>query len=224
MLNKLSNVNISFKSGWNNPVESISHLDVRYTTPESRANTITILGSSRSSDNILDSMDLCSKMTKDLVVNGYNILTGCCDRGIMGAAYSAAMKNSTKDIHTGKPLQNLAIIMDPAWGDEDLVNCVTIGKATSEGDRILKFGKASDTFVVFPGRATTLQEAVSLIQQNDYAPKGEPLKKIVLVGKDFFDGLVQQYKKLFTSKLLKHSPDELFRVLNSKKQILREII
>jgi len=224
LLSRIYLNNITFKSNFNEAFKAIPSLDEKYTTQESKAKTITILGSSKSTDAILESMDLCSKVTKDLVLSGYNILSGCGSNGIMGAAYNAAKENSIKDIKTGKPLQNLSVIMDPPWGDENIDDCIPIGKATSEAERIaIKFKKASDTFVIFPGSATTLEEATSLIQQNEYAPKNEQLKKIILVGKEFFSGLTLQYQKLFDSKLLKHSPEELFKVLNSKDEILKEI-
>lgn len=225
MLNSLSlNIgkNIKFK-GFQEDLEAIPPLEEKYTTAESKANTVTVLGSSKATDSILDSMDLCSKVTKDLVQGGYSILTGCGSNGIMGSAYNAAKENSAKDIKTGKPSQNLAIIMEPAWGDEDLENCTAIGKTKSEAERIVKFRNTSDNFLVFPGSATTMQEAVSLIQQNEYSPKNEPLKKIILVGRDFFAGLAKQYQNLYDSKLLKHSPDELFKVVDTEPEILNEL-
>ena len=224
MLSRVSLSSTTFKSNFNGMFDKIPALDERYTTAESKAKTITVLGSSKSTESILDAMDLCSRLTKDLVLNGYNILSGCGSSGIMGAAYNAAKENSIKDLKTGKPIQNLSVIMDPPWGDENIEDCIPIGKATSEAERIsAKFKKASETFVIFPGSATTLEEATSLIQQNEYAPKNEPLTKIILVGKEFFGGLTQQYQKLFDSKLLKHSPEELFKVLNTKDEILKEI-
>ena len=198
-------------------------MNEKYTTLESKANTVTIMGSSKDTDGILDAMDLCSKVTKDLINIGYNINTGCGAKGIMGAAYNAAKENSAIDNETGKPLQNLSILVEPVWGDEDIENCVPIGKATSESDRIEKFGKTSNTFLIFPGSATTLLEASSLIQKNEYAPKNEPLKKLILVGEDFFAGTVKQYQSLYDAKLLKHTPDELFKVVDTKGEILNEL-
>ena len=225
MLNKIFFNNITFKSSFDDSFDSVpTRINKKYTNAKSRAKTITVLGSSRTKDSILESMELCSKVTKDLVLNGYNILSGCGSDGIMGAAYNAAKENSIKDLKTGKPLQNLSVLMVPPWGDENIKDCITIGKAKSENERIAKkFAKASNTFVIFPGSATTLEEATSLIQQNEYAHNNVKLKKIILVGKEFFSGLTQQYQKLFDSKLLKHSPDELFKVLNTKDEILKEI-
>ena len=219
MLSRI-NTSISFKSS--DLFKNIPSLNPEYTQEENKAKTVTILGSSKATDAILDSMDLCSKVTKDLINNGYNILTGCGAYGIMGAAYNAASENSVKDIETGKPKQNLAIVMEPAWGDEDIEHCIPIGKSTSESDRIDKFSKTSNTILVFPGSATTIQEATSLIQKNEYT-KNEPLKKIILVGQKFFEGLKLQYDQLAEAKLLKHKPEELFTVVNSEEEILEQI-
>ena len=209
---------VSFKQ--NNHFASIPNLNEKYTTATSKAETIVIWGSSKETDSILKSMNLCSKTTKDLISQGYNILTGCGSNGIMGSAYKSAAKYSNKDIKTQKPTQNLAIVVEPAWGDEDINNCIAIGKAQSETDRIEKFRKTADTFVIFPGSATTIQEAATIIQKNEYSSGDEPLKKIILVGKDFFSGLNEQYQKLFEYKLLKHSPKDLFTIADTEEEIL----
>ena len=222
MLSALPKINISFKSN-SDVLERIPTLDERYTTAESKAKTVTILGSSKTSDSILSAMNLCSRLTKDLVAKGYNIQTGNGKYGIMGSAYRTAQKASACDIFSHKPTQNLAIVTDPLYGIEDLKNCTLIGKATSEADRIDKFSKTSDTFVIFPGSAATLQEAASLIRQNEYMPPDKPLKKIILVGKKYFAGIAQQYRQIFNSKLLKHKQKELFKVLDTKDEVLKEI-
>ena len=169
-------------------------------------------------------MDLCSETIKAIVRSGRNILSGCGADGIMGVTYNTARKYSKTDPDTGKPLQNLAIVVEPPWGDEDVENCIPIGKAESEADRISKFADTSDSFIVFPGSVTTLQEAVSLIQKNEFMPKDKPLKKIILVGSNFFAGLKMQYDKLFKSGLLVyHSPEELFTICDTIDEILREL-
>jgi len=196
-------------------------LNPNYTTPESKAKTVTILGSSKTSDALSEYMDLCSKVTKSLMENGYNIVSGCGANGIMGATYKAAKDNSLKDSF-GKPLQNLAIVVEPAWGDEDIENCIPVGKATSESDRISKFCKVSDHFIVFPGGESTLLETTSLIQKNKYPEKGEPFKRIILVGQQIFSGLVNQYQSFFELGTVSKPPEQLFKVLNSEKEILKE--
>jgi len=217
MLNMVSPINVSFKGTFQETFNETPSLNKKYTTLENKAKTITVLGSSKTRDSILDSMDLCSKVTKDLVLSGNNILTGCGLGGIMGSAYNAAKENSVIDIKTGKPSQNLVILAQPEWHTEDIENCTIIGKANTEAGRIEKFGKTSDTYLIFPGSSTTMQEAVSLIQKNEHPSNNEPLKK------DFFAGLKKQYQILDEAKLLAHKPDELFKVVDTEGEILNEL-
>jgi len=201
--------------------KNIPSLNPFYVTEQSKDNTIAIFGSSKDTDGILNAMDLCSRTTKSLVEMNYNILTGCGTNGVMGRAFTAAKENSLIDQKTGKPKQNLTIVMDPPYGDEDIENSIPIAKANSELDRIDKFSKTANSFVIFPGSATTISEATTLIQQNEYT-KEKP-KKIILVGKDFFAGLNKQYQALAEAKLLKHKPEELFKVVDTEKEILKEL-
>jgi len=201
--------------------KNIPDLNPNYTTKKSKDNTIGILGSSKETDAILNAMDLCSETTRTLVNMHYNIVTGCGTNGIMGKAFQAAKENSLIEEETGKPKQNLTIIMNPPYGDEDITNSVPIAKANSELDRIDKFSKTANSFIIFPGSATTISEAAALIQQNEYT-KEKP-KKIILVGNDFFAGLNKQYQALANAKLLKHKPEELFKVVDTEKEILKEV-
>ncbi len=219
----INKINLVSFSGNSTGFANVPYLDKKYTTQENRGKTVAILGSSKQTDAILNSMDLCSKTTKDLIKSGHNIVTGCGSNGIMGAAYDSAKTYSKKDTEKGQPIQNLAIVMEPAWGDEDLENCIPIGKAKSEEERINKFTKTADTFVIFPGSATTIQEAVSLIQKNEYKSKDQPAKKIILVGKEFFSGLEKQYNKLYESKLLRSDPENLFSIVDTEEEILDAI-
>lgn len=192
-----------------------------YKTPKSRANTVVVLGSSRAADDILEYMDICSNSVKSMVLSGKNILTGCGTKGIMGSAFYSAKEYSVKN-NAGKPIQNLAIITEPLWGDEDLENCITIASAKSEADRIEKFAEVADTMIIFPGSAGTLQEATTLISKNYYG-KPEDKKKIILVGKHFFKGLIEQYNKLYAAGLIKYKPSELFTVVDNEEQLAQLI-
>jgi hypothetical protein len=60
-----------------------------------------------------------------------------------------------------------------------------------------------------------------LIAKNAYRGKA-PLKRIILVGRDFFGGLSQQYQRLFADGLLKEAPEALFRVVDSLDEILSD--
>ena len=185
---------------------------------QKKPDTVVVLGSAKSSNAIMDYMQMCSDVTKAIVLSGNNVLHGCGKYGIMGSTYKSALENSTKD-RAGKPRQNLAIIKNPLYGDEDLENCVIKGVASSEAERIEMFLGAADKILIFPGGATTIQEIVTLIAENNHTPISQR-KKIVLIGKDYFDGLIKQYDKLYESGLLNDKPENLFTVANSEEEIL----
>lgn len=227
---------ISFRSGFSGTISE------KYTDhPE---DTVAVLGSSNSIDDInsrlkntplddkarkesadkmLSYMDLCSNSTKALVLSGKNLVHGGCGYpyGMMGAAYESGAKYSRID-EDGKPAQNLAILTDPSWGNEDPNRCVVIATAKGEADRIEGFAQVADNILIFPGGTGTLQEAATFISENHYG-KPEDRKNIILVGKEFFKGISEQYDTLYKSGLIKCPPEELFTVVDSKEEIL-EII
>ena len=206
-------------------IDALRHvppLDSVYTAPKMREKAVVILGSSKTTEPLMEYMELCSDTTKELVKNGYNIVTGCGTKGIMGAAYYAAKEASALDMN-GKPVQNLAILVDPLWGDENLRDCLLIGKASSESERIVKFTKVADNFVIFPGGTTTLQEAATLIRYNVHSEENK-FKKIILVGKDFFAGLKNQYESMAKMRFLKKVPDYFFKILSEKNEIVNAIL
>ncbi len=192
-----------------------------YKTQQSKSNTVAVLGSSKATNDILKYMDMCSSSVKNMILGGKNIITGCCTLGIMGAAFNTAKQCSKKN-EEGKPVQNLAIVTKPLWGDEDLDNCVILASANSEAERIEMFSEVADTMVLFVGSAGTLQEATTLISKNYYGKK-EDKKKIILVGKDFFKGLIEQYNKLYETGLIKCKPSELFTVVDSEEELAQII-
>ncbi len=203
-------------------LRNIPSLDNRYTKSEMKAKAVVVLGSSKTTEPLMEYMELCSQTTKALVQNGYNIVTGCGTKGIMGAAYYAARESSALNME-GKPVQNLSIIVNPLWGDENLDDCIVIGKASSESERIMKFTKVADNFVIFPGGTTTMQEATTLIRHNVHSEESG-LKKIILVGKEFFSGLKQQYETMANMQFIKKSPEVFFRILSDKNEIVKAIL
>ena len=205
-----------------NPLKNIPDLDRKYTTPERRAKAVVVLGSASTTEPLMEYMDLCAKTTKEFVNLGYNIVTGCGTKGIMGSAYNAAKEASAVNLK-GKPVQNLGIVVNPLWGDENLKDCIIIGKASSEAERIIKFTKVADCFIFFPGGTTTLQEAATIIRYNVHNEENK-FKKIILVGKEYFDGMKKQYETMAKMKFLKKVPDYFFKILSEKNEIINAII
>ncbi|MCR4296549.1 MAG: LOG family protein, partial [Elusimicrobia bacterium] len=194
----------------------IPEFDERYTGPESRARTVTVLGSSKSVDPIKEQVALSAEASGELIRRGYHVLTGAGSAGVMGAAYAAAAETAKAAPRRG---ENLVLAVRPGWGDENLSDARAVGIADSEPRRVEAFAKVSDSFLIFPGSAGSIQEAAILIAMNAYRGKA-PLKRIILVGRDFFGGLSQQYQRLFEDGLLKERPEALFRVVDSLDELL----
>ena len=181
---------MSFGENIVNLIKALPDLNSKYTTNESKQNTVAIMGSSAGSELLEKYLKASSDITRYFIEKGYNVVHGCGTKGIMGEVYNSAKTYSEKDLQ-GKPIQNLAIIVEPLWGDENLVDCIPIGKAKSEAERISKFAHVADNFIIFPGSAGTLQETITLIQHNHYLKDGEA-KKLILFGSEFWEGLVSQ--------------------------------
>ena len=197
------------------------NINPKYKTKESRKNTVGVLGSSKSTDEIMNYMELCASVTKSMVCKGKNLIHGCGNSGIMGTAYNAGKKYSKKDFN-GRPIQNLAIIAQPLWGDEDLDNCVVIDEAKTEADRLDKFMRVSDNFLIFPGGITTMQESTTLIQENRH---NGYYKKIVLFGEIFWSGLIKQYEYIYKQNIVKENPlGKEFIVANSISDVIKIFI
>ena len=182
-------------------------------------NTVVIMGAAGDSDDIQKYCKDCAEATKALVLAGKNILTGCGSFGILGSAYNSAKENSVKD-DNGKPAQNLAIIKNPLWGDENQDECIVIGKADSEAERIEDFENCANTFVIYPGGAGTIQEAATLIFDNRYGDKDND---IILVGKDYFKGLDLQYQTMYEMDQCK-DPSTLYEIVDSPNDVIDKVL
>lgn len=178
---------------------------------------LVILGSAKTCKEIQSYISDSSDITKYFIQRDFDILTGCGTKGIMGQVYKTAAEYSIKE--NGKPIQNKVIIREPLWGDEDLDNCIVTDKANTEAERLDKFIKISNNFLIFPGGITTMQEATTLIQENRH--RGYD-KKIVLYGKDFWQGLIEQYKYIFSQGIIKDNPiGKEFFIANTKKDVIK---
>lgn len=170
-----------------------------------------VLTSEYGRDELLRYMQMASDFTKTLVQNGDSIITGCGDKGIMGAAYYSAYNNGSKE-------QNKVFVMQPEWGDEDKEHCEILGYTTSEAERIQKFKENSDAMVIFPGSCGTMQELTTLISENYYSKTKKP---VILVGKKFFEGIDSQYQNMLNHGYLNRvqSTDELYKIIDSLDEL-----
>lgn len=192
-------------------------IDSRYYARDLKEKSIVVLGSSKNSAQVDKYLQACSDITRHFIENDYNIISGAGSAGIMGEVNNTASKYSKKD-KNHRSVQNLGILTDPLWGDENLENCLIIGKAKSEAERIEKFTKVSDRFLIFPGSAGTIQEASTLVSENVY---GSQHKKIALFGEDFWKNFADLYKNIFEFNILKKQLGELFHIVNSKEEVIK---
>ena len=198
-------------------LKSVPVIDSRYYAPALKDKSVVVLGSSKNTAQLDKYLQACSDITRHFVENGFNIISGAGSKGIMGETYNTAYKYSVKD-KNNRPLQNLGILTEPLWGDENLDIGIIIGKAKSEGERIEKFSKVSNRFLIFPGSGGTIHEASALVSKNVY---GSEPKKIALFGEDFWKSFADVYKKITELNLLKKPLNELFRIVNSKEEVIK---
>lgn len=187
-------------------IDGIPDLDIAHTTPESMRTTVATWGSSKKTPQILGDMASSRLIIKDVVQSGLNIVSGCGSNGLMGTFLYTADKFSRRD-SAGRPIQNLVLIKDPPYGDEDVKVCVPIGKAPTEEARIAKFMRVADNVIVQKGSTATLKEAVLAIGQG---------KNMVLVGKKFFAGLARQFDSLFRGGFTEVPAEDLFCRVDAK--------
>ena len=209
---------------WPKRLESVPALDPYFEGEEQRAKTVTILGSSRSSDPLKPYMLAAESLARDLVLRGFHVLTGCGSAGIMGAAYRGASTAANLPPGGSPRGENRVILIRPLWEPCDFTTARAIGIAESEGERIEKFRRASRTFVIFPGGAATLQEIATLVTMNRYSERFGPRRKLLLVDRRFYAGLAAQYRKQEQSGTLGAPVRDLLRIVDSPERVLRAIL
>ena len=79
---------------------------------------------------------------------------------------------------------------------------------------------SSDTFVVFPGEATTYVDVTRLITNNLIS---ENKKKIILVGSEYFSAFDDEYQKLYERGILQIPPSALYTIVDEADDILKEL-
>lgn len=189
---------------------------------------IIVIGSAATTPQISSKLKEIEKMTEELTSRGYNIITGAGKDGVMGAAINGSF-NAMERSHYEYIGNSLSIITQNGWGDEDLYRSKPISMAISgkESERIEIFNKLlsnpfSAVIVAKPG-CTTLQEMTTFIAMNKYRKKGTPPNRIFLLGKETFEPIKKQYKKMYEDGTYpvnpydKNNQDQLFEVIEPNK-------
>lgn len=190
-------------------------IDPKYRTPESRARTVTVLGSSRNSEDDSDGKEL----GYTLVSRGYNTVTGAGNKGKMGATNIGA--HQAEEETGGNRGRALGIMTRQSWGDEDFKNCDIIGQSSDDFSRVSDFTDVSDHTVVLDGGATTVAEAAMMISKAKYPEKGRQKPDISLVG-DTYEPLNDQYGNLERKGTLGAKRSDLYSRYKDVKDLLEK--
>lgn len=223
VIQRIKSPQVSFKGCDDRPrtYESIpTQLDKIYTT--NKADTVTIWGASRESENIKKDLLLAEEISTASIERGKNVVTGAGDKGIMGHASRAAEAAYQKGIALGKKVgQSLAIII-PKWRDSDFSLYKAVLQVDTEPQRTQAFQEMSNTFNIFVGGATTIQESSTLIANKVINNVSEPL--IEFMDKDVYEGLDQQYQTLERYGYLGTlKTTDLYNIVDSKEDYIKDL-
>lgn len=199
-------------------LDEIPVLDPAYLSAASRAKTVIICGASSSKPGTVAYEPMAAAVSRAVVGAGGNVLTGCGSGGTMGAAYYAAADAAQAE-GAG---ENLAIVKQPAWGDEDLANARVLATAQTEEARFDLFQKLGATLVLFPGGAGTLLEVAKAVEGAAYPRPGQPpFDTIVLVGTAFYAGLRLQLDALVEAGTMKAEVRSRFTFVDDAEELVR---
>ena len=174
--------------------------------------SISIFGSARTKPNN-KYYKLAEEISAAIVERGYGIITGG-GKGIMEAANKGA--NSKKGISVG-----LCINLPFEDTNNQYIDPDKILNFDYFFVRKVMFVKYAQGFVVMPGGFGTLDEffeAVTLIQT--YKAEKFP---IILVGSDFWGGLIEWVKQtlLLENKTISEDDLNLFQIADTKEEVLK---
>ena len=169
-------------------IGEVPPLDARYVTPASRARTVVICAGSSSKPGVVPYEPFTAALATAVVRAGGNLVTGGGTKGPMGAAFKAGAAAARAE-GAG---ENLMVVKEPVWGDEDFVNASAIGKAPSESARFEHFQRVGATVVICAGGPGALLELAMAINGVVYpSPDLPPFTSIIVVG-DFYEGMKRQ--------------------------------
>lgn len=174
---------------------------------------ISIFCSSSSAIN-KDFFDSCKNIAFSFAKNGFNLIFGGGDVGLMGMIAKIFYENHNHI--TGIVPEKLYRKMSIFKNIDELI----ITKDMQE--RISKMVEKSDAFLILPGGFGTLQELIDVItlKQLNYIDK--PIA--VYNYKDFYKDLLKQFQKMFENNFAKIIYSELYLFSDNINEIYEYII
>ena len=175
---------------------------------------VSIFGSARTKENH-DYYLLAEEIAYQLTSKGYGVISGG-GPGIMEAANKGASRGNGKSV-------GLNIDLPFEQKANDYIDLDKLINFDYFFVRKVMFVKYSQGFIVMPGGVGTLDElfeALTLIQTKKIAPF-----PIVLVGKNYWDGLLSWIKEVMLSKESNISEEDLnlFSIVDSAEEAVKKI-
>lgn len=143
-----------------------------------------------------------------LAVNGYNLVWGGSDTGIMKVVADSVKSNSRKIIGI-----SMELLKSSAKKDADEM---IVAKDLRERKRLLL--QYADAFVVLVGGTGTLDEVSEVIELKKLGLHTKPI--IFLNTEKFYDGLKIQLQKMKSEGMIKKELDDLFVFVDTPKNVI----
>jgi predicted Rossmann-fold nucleotide-binding protein len=200
-------------------IGEVPALDERYVAPASRACTVVICAGSSSKPGVVAYEPFTAALARSVVGVGGNVLTGGGTKGPMGAAFNAAALTAKED----KAGQNLMVMKEPVWGDEDFVKGRGVGRAPTEEARFDLFQRLGATLVICPGGPGALLEASKAIMGVAYPNPDLPQFDTIVVVGDFYEGLKRQVETYVAAGTMKPEQAAKLRFVPPTDELIAEI-
>ncbi len=198
----------------------VPSLEARYAEPASRKKTVIICGGSSSKPGVVAYEPFTAKLADRVIRAGGNIVTGAGEHGPMGSAFRAGAAAALAP-NTG---ENLSVMRDPGWGDENFKDARAVGKAPSDELRFDKFEQLGATVVIAPGGVGALLEGVKALYSVAYPnPSLPPFDDILVVG-DYYRHLKGMVDEMVSAGTLSTAAAAKVRFVPADDRIIDEIV
>ena len=148
-----------------------------------------------------------------MVANGYDLVYGGADTGIMGIVASEVQQLGGRVI--GVIPQKLA---DVGIIQEGMTECVV---TSDMRDRKRVMDERSDAFITLPGGFGTLEELLEIITLKQLQYHNKPVVLLNISG--FFDDLLKLFDRIFNENFALHEFSQLYYVAPTAEDALRYV-
>lgn len=153
--------------------------------------------------------DYCKEFLEELFKEGYDLVFGACNKGLMSLAYNTAISNGSEIIG----------VYPDAYMDEAIgLNCLGISVKTVN-DRTDKVIEQSDALIFLPGGIGTVYELFTAIESKRAYEHNKPI--IIYNCCGFYDNLFLQLEKMYDEKFTSIEDKNYYYVCNDTNDVIK---